>query len=62
MEIPHTTIETLDVSWHTCGACWGQRFVLTPARGEGYAKDACHHCLGIGERMSVRAPLTGGDT
>lgn len=61
MEIPHTLVETLDVSWQQCGACWGQRMVLLPAPAGGYASRSCDHCMGIGERMSVTAngPLRG---
>ncbi len=60
MEIPHTLVETLNVKWQQCGACWGQRIILLPAAGGGYARRSCDHCMGIGERMSIHADSAFG--
>ena len=38
-------------AWEPCPTCWGQRRILVPAgNGEGLVAQACHSCLGIGER------------
>lgn len=59
MEIPYTLVEALDVTWQQCGGCWGQRVILKPVPGDGFAGESCHHCIGIGERMVVHAGSGG---